>query len=191
MEKLHCQCCQHRHLFQMISPLKPLGWLKLNCMQSLFWMGEYYFVHKVWFTWRRWPPCPYMVKTHWKSSSPEPRNMETWYIISVMFVQMMILSWQLTFLLKGQIDIPTYLQGKILKSHFFEDCWRLMYHIWHTYFINQEYGTKVYSNGSGDDTYKLPAYHQILNYIVCTVFVFWNYCLKEIKYCLNQMVPVR
>ena len=27
--------------------------------------------------WPRWPPCPYMVKTHWKSS-PEPRNRELW-----------------------------------------------------------------------------------------------------------------
>ena len=31
-------------------------------------------------TWLRWPPCPYMVKTLWKSS-PEPRNMGPWNLV--------------------------------------------------------------------------------------------------------------
>ena len=30
--------------------------------------------------------------------------------------------------------------GKILKSQFIENYWRLMYHIWHRYFINQKHG---------------------------------------------------
>ena len=35
-------------------------------------MGEWKFVCGVWVTWPRWPPRPYMVNTHQKSSSPEP-----------------------------------------------------------------------------------------------------------------------
>ena len=96
----------HHQLFQMISPLKPLARLKLNCMWSLFGMGEYYFVHKVWITWSELPSCPYMVKALWKSSL-KPQG---W---------LMILSWWLTFLRKGQIDIAMHLDLKNIEKTFF------------------------------------------------------------------------
>ena len=64
-----------------------------------------------------WPRCLhylYMVKTlkDFLLQNQEIWHLETWYIASMTqgptkFVQMMILSWQLTFLRKGQIDIPT------------------------------------------------------------------------------------
>ena len=36
-----------------------------------------------------------------------------------MFIQMMILSWRVTFLRNGQIDIPMYLHGKNIEKSFF------------------------------------------------------------------------
>ena len=32
-------------------------------------------------TWPRWPPCPYMVKTFKKSSSPEPEVLWSWNLV--------------------------------------------------------------------------------------------------------------
>ena len=69
-----------RQLFQMKSPLKPLGRLKPNCMWRLYGMGEYYFVHKVWVTWPRCPPCQFMVKMF---SSSTKKQLTTWYVVSV------------------------------------------------------------------------------------------------------------
>ena len=59
------QRCMHHRLqhFQMTSPLKPLCRLKSNYMWSLHGVVEQKFVCKVWFTWPRWPSCPYLVKT--------------------------------------------------------------------------------------------------------------------------------
>ena len=58
---------------------------------------------------------PIYGKTLWKSSSPEPRNIGPWSLVysicdwrPTKFVQMMIPSWRLTFLRKGQIDIPLH-----------------------------------------------------------------------------------
>ena len=57
---------------QRSSSPKPLVRSKPNFMWSLLGLGERYFVRGIWVTWPRWPPCPYMVKTLQKSSSPEP-----------------------------------------------------------------------------------------------------------------------
>ena len=75
--------------------------------------GYWQFVQMVPHHWKRWPPCPYIVKKHLKSSSPEPRNFLDWILVYVAlgtqglpFVQMMILGWPLTFLWQVQICIP-------------------------------------------------------------------------------------
>ena len=44
---------------------KLRGWLKPNCTWSLHEVGRTK-VCKVWVTWPRWPPHPYMVKIFWK-----------------------------------------------------------------------------------------------------------------------------
>ena len=44
------------------SPLKLLGWFKSNYMWGLYGMGERKFVHGIWGTWPRWPPCAFIVK---------------------------------------------------------------------------------------------------------------------------------
>ena len=62
------------HHFQRSSSRKPLGLSKPNFIWSLNGMGEQKFVRGVWVTWPRWLPCPYMVKTLQKSSSPEPKG---------------------------------------------------------------------------------------------------------------------
>ena len=58
------------------------------------------FVQMVLVTWPRWLPCPYMVKTLKKSSSPEPEGRWPWDLVCSIwdvrptkFVQMMILCW--------------------------------------------------------------------------------------------------
>ena len=61
-----------RQHFQTSSPLKPLGQLNSNFIWRLLRTGEQKFVQMFLVTWPRWPPCPYMVKTLLKSSSPEP-----------------------------------------------------------------------------------------------------------------------
>ena len=96
-------------------------------------------------------------KTLRKSSPPEPRNLESWNLVynicdsrPTKFIQMMILCWPLTFLWKGQLTLICIYMGKILKSLFFNDCWRLMYYIWHRYFINLGYGNISMSGSVGD-----------------------------------------
>ena len=49
-------------------------------MWNLHGSGERKFVWGIWVTWPRWPPCPYMVKTLQKSSSPEPKGQWPWYV---------------------------------------------------------------------------------------------------------------
>ena len=53
-----------------------------------------------WVTWPTWPPCPYMVKTLKKSSSPGPIDQWPWNLVySIMYgsttkvVQIMTLGW--------------------------------------------------------------------------------------------------
>ena len=54
-------------VFFLSSPVKLLGWLKLDYLWSSFRMGEWKFVHGIWVKWSRYLPCPYMVKTLWKN----------------------------------------------------------------------------------------------------------------------------
>ena len=65
----------------MTSPLKLLGQLKPNYMWSLHGVGKQKFVHNVWVTWPRWPPCPYMAKTfeNLLLKNRMADNLETWY----------------------------------------------------------------------------------------------------------------
>ena len=70
-----------RQHFQTSSPLKPLGQLNLNFTWRLLRMQEQKFVQMVLVTWPRWPPCPYMVKTLYKSSSPEPEGRWPWDLV--------------------------------------------------------------------------------------------------------------
>ena len=89
-----------RQHFQTSSPLKLLGQLISYFIWRLLGMGERKFVKMVLVTWPRWPPCPYMVKTLKKSSSPEPEGRWPWDLVCSIgvvgptkFVQMMILGW--------------------------------------------------------------------------------------------------
>ena len=52
---------------------------KISCGASLGRGNE--FVQTVLVTWPRWPPCPYMVKTLKKSSSPEPKCRWPWILV--------------------------------------------------------------------------------------------------------------
>ena len=63
---------------------KPAGLMKPNYMWSLWGMGEWKFIQLIWVTWPRRPPCQYMVKTLWKSSSQNWKadDIETWYAAS-------------------------------------------------------------------------------------------------------------
>ena len=47
-------------------------------MFSLLGLGEQKFIKMVLVCWPRWPSCPYMIECLRKSSSQEPRNMESW-----------------------------------------------------------------------------------------------------------------
>ena len=89
-----------RQHFQTSSPLKLLGQLNSYFIWRLLRMGERKFVQMILVTWPRWPPCPYMVKTLKKSSSPEPEGQWPWDLVCSIgvvgptkFVQMMILGW--------------------------------------------------------------------------------------------------
>ena len=89
-----------RQHFQTSSPLKPLDQLNSNFIWRLLRMGEQKFVQMFLITWPRWPPCPYMVKTLKKSSSPEPEGRLPLDLVCSIrdvgptkFVQMMILGW--------------------------------------------------------------------------------------------------
>ena len=74
----------------------------------------------------RWPPCPYMVKTLPKSSSPKPAS--RWplnWVYSIKdlgpthFVQMMILGWPWPTLQQGQLCSLTLLYGNCLNTRFY------------------------------------------------------------------------
>ena len=51
---------------------KLLGHSKPNYVWKLSGTRKWKIVNMIRVTWPRWPPCPYMVKTLQKSSSPEP-----------------------------------------------------------------------------------------------------------------------
>ena len=70
--------CQH---FQTFSSQKPMGQSKSNFICSFHGMGKRKFIQLVQVTWPRWSPCPYMVKTSKKSSSPEPKGRWPWNLV--------------------------------------------------------------------------------------------------------------
>ena len=87
----------------------------------------------------RWPPCPYMVKTH--ENLQEPRKLWCWILVysiedssATKFVQMTSIGWPLTFLRQGQlcVSLDLYGGGK-LKKKLFNMYLRLMsetYYVW-------------------------------------------------------------
>ena len=124
--------------------LKPQGPWWQYFIFNLLRLGEQKFIRMVSVCWPRWPPCPYILKILRKSSSLEPRIMESWN-----FIYKALMTWGLPSLFKwwSQVDFCFYLKkfrftflciykGKILISQFFKNCWWLMYHIWHRYLIN-------------------------------------------------------
>ena len=52
-----------------------------NFIWSLSGVGKQKLIPRVWVTWPRWPPCPYMVKTLQKSSSLEPKGLWPWNLV--------------------------------------------------------------------------------------------------------------
>ena len=64
----------HVALMQKPSAAKPLGPLKPNFMLSLYGLEELKFIQMIMVMWPRWPPCPYIVPTLKKSSSPKPTD---------------------------------------------------------------------------------------------------------------------
>ena len=82
------------------SSLKPLGWLKPHCIESLHGVGKSKVVNTKWITWRRWPSCPYMIKRIWNSLSQEMKGRWPWNLVlsigdsgSSWFIQMITLHW--------------------------------------------------------------------------------------------------
>ena len=107
------QVCFHIHLYG--KNVQNFIWLLLwslwaSVAQISFGAS---FVH-----WSKWLPCPYIVKTFKKSSSPEPNK--PWALIfakiigdrrSTKIAKMMVQCWRLTFLPQGQIWFPMHLYG--------------------------------------------------------------------------------
>ena len=123
--------------FQTTSSLKPLSQCCSNFMWSLLRLGERKIAKMVAVHWPRWLPCPYIVKTFKKSSSPEPNK--PWGLIfaqilrdrrSTKGAKMSFLHWRLTFLRQGQICFPMHLYGpytlygKNANNSYF---WHLLY----------------------------------------------------------------
>ena len=80
----------------------------------------------VWVIWPTWPPCPYMVKTLKKSSSPEPIDRWPWNLVcsivygnSTKAVQIMTLGWPWPILRQGQIWSHRLLYGRKWIFFFF------------------------------------------------------------------------
>ena len=112
----------------MTSALKPLAQCCSNFMWNL--LGERKIAKMVMVQWPRWLPCPYIIKTFKKSSSPEPNN--PWGLIfaqvimdgrSTKIAKVMVLHWCLTFY--GMVKFaspcicmgPIHLYGKMLRIH--------------------------------------------------------------------------
>ena len=105
---------------------KQLGDLEPKFIWKLEGEKKWKFIQMSWVTWPTWLPCPYMVKTLKKSSSPEPRNRWPWNLVcSIVYesttkvVQIMTLGWPLPILRQGQIWSDRLLYGKKWKLFFF------------------------------------------------------------------------
>ena len=112
------------HNAQTSSSLKPLSRSKPNFMWSLFWKGKRKFVRGIWVTCLRWPPCPYMVKTLQKSSSPEPAGgfHEIWYVASGTPAHHSLFKWW-----PWQWPWPILRQGQIWQLRlFYRKKWKLL-----------------------------------------------------------------
>ena len=106
--------------------LKQLGDLEPKFIWKLEGEKEWKFIQMSWVTWPTWPPCPYMVKTLKKSSSPEPLDRWPWNLIcsivygsTTKFVQIMTLGWPWPILRQGQIWPHRLLYGKKWKLFIF------------------------------------------------------------------------
>ena len=102
-------------------------------------MGQRKFVCRVWVTWSRWPPCPYMVKTLQKSSSPEPKgHLPCGLICSIGSIIVcsngdpwLTLTY---FMARSNLVSYTFIWGKLLESHLMEETyskwpeWQKVYH---------------------------------------------------------------
>ena len=89
---------------QMTSPLEPLYQCCSNFIWSLPGAGEWKIAKLVAVHWPRWQPCPYMVKTFKKFTSPEPRMPCGWNFAQIIrdgrstkVAKMMVVHWHLTF----------------------------------------------------------------------------------------------
>ena len=71
----------HLWTFSNIFSSETAGRIKSNFIWNLYGLGERKLVRGVELTWPRWPPCPYMVKTHQKSFSPEPPGWLPWNLV--------------------------------------------------------------------------------------------------------------
>ena len=79
-----------------------------------------------WVTWPTWPPCPYMVKTLKKSSSPEPIDRWPWnFVCSIVYasttkiVQTITQGWPWQFYAKVKFGDIGFCMGKIENYLFF------------------------------------------------------------------------
>ena len=87
---------------------------------------EWKFIQMSWVTWPTWPPCPYMVKTLKKSSSPDAIGRWPWKLVcSIVYasttkvVQIMTLGWPWPILRQGQIWSHRILYGEKWKLFIF------------------------------------------------------------------------
>ena len=84
------------------------------------------------FTWPRWPPCPYMVKSLKNLlQNQKADDLETWYAASgassTKFVQMMTLGWPWPILQQVQILSLMLLYEKKVNRRFFRNYCRLCF----------------------------------------------------------------
>ena len=114
----------------MSSSLKPLEQFSPDFTWGLLSKGYCQFVQIIPCR-SRWPSCPYMVKTLKNFSSPEPRKLWGWILVysiedsrCTKCVQMMTLSWPLTFLRQDQICVPMQLYGENVEKFFSQNVWK-------------------------------------------------------------------
>ena len=97
-------------------------------MWILLRLGERKITKMVTVSWPGWPPCPYMIKTFKKSSSPEPRM--PWGCIFAQIIRdkgstkdakIIVVHWHLTFLRRGQFCFPMHLYGH--HTFVWGKCW--------------------------------------------------------------------
>ena len=114
-----CICMSRIHLNGKIvenfkrPPLKPLSQFCSNFIWSHLRVGKRKIAKIVGVRWPRWQPCPYMVKTFKKSSSPESRMPWGWIFARIIgderstkVAKRIIVRWHLTFLTARSSLLP-------------------------------------------------------------------------------------